>query len=65
MYHLYDLLARDSGARQFFLTLPEGVQGALILSAGSIRTEADMRLLADRASTQQGQASNESEQTFR
>lgn len=65
MYHLYDLLARDPGARQFFLTLPEGVQGALILSAGSIRSEADLRLLARQASAQQGQGSKESEQSFR
>ncbi len=36
MKNLNDILASDSNARQFFLTLPEDVQGALIQNTNQI-----------------------------
>lgn len=36
MKNLNDLLARDQQAKQFFLTLPENAQGALIQNTNQI-----------------------------
>ena len=36
MHNLNDLLSKDREAKQFFLTLPENIQGALIQSTNDI-----------------------------
>lgn len=47
MDNLNDLLAEDVAARQFFLTLPEDAQGALIQSANDIHTRKELKALAE------------------
>lgn len=49
MNNLNDLLSTNLDARQFFLTLPEDAQGALIQSSNSIHTVEDLQTLAERS----------------